>query len=95
MAPAATSDTDASQGRTAYTLTPVSGGFDFTYQRPAAVDDIAYALQASTDLALPWGAANAAFMSSANVAPGIVSETYRISPPLGATKFFVRLRIAR
>lgn len=46
----ATSNTDASQGRTAYTLTPVSGGFDFTYQRPSAVDDIAYALQASTDL---------------------------------------------
>jgi hypothetical protein len=91
----ATSDADASQGRAAYTLTPVSGGFDFTYQRPAAVDDITYALQASTDLTLPWGSANGALISTTNVATGVISQTYRVIPPGGSAKFFVRLRVVK
>ena len=91
----ATSDTNSAQGRTAFSLTPFGSGFDFTYQRPIAVDDITYTIQASTDLAAPWSAAAATLISRTIVTTGIRSETYRITPPVGATKFFVRLRIAK
>ena len=94
----ATSDANTAQGRSAYSLTPdatIPGTFLFTYQRPLAADDVTYTLQAITDITAAWTFANAQFLTRTAPVAGIVSETYRVTPPGGATKFFVRLRIVK
>ena len=91
-----TSDTNNATGPTAYSITrEPAGTFLFLHQRVLAADDITYTLQATTDLTAPWSPADAAFVNSTPVATGIVSDTWRITPPLGAVKFFVRLRVVR
>ena len=91
-----TSDTNNATGPTAYSITrEPAGTFLFSHQRVLAADDLTYTLQASTDLTAAWSPADAAFVNSTPVAAGIVSDTWRITPPVGAGKFFVRLRVVR
>ena len=91
-----TSDTNNATGPTAYTITrEPAGTLLFSHQRVLAADDITYTLQATTDLTAAWSPANAALVNSTPVAAGIVSDTWRITPPVGAGKFFVRLRVVR
>lgn len=94
----ATSDTNTAQGLSAYSLTldsTVPGTYRFTYQRPLAVDDVTYTLQSSVDLTPAWTFANAQFITRTAPVAGIVTETYRVTPPVGATRFFVRLQIVK
>ena len=91
-----TSDTNNATGPTAYTITrEPAGTFLFLHQRVLAADDIAYTLQATPDLTAAWSPAAAAFVSTTPVSAGIVSDTWRITPPVGAGKFFVRLRVVK
>ena len=91
-----TSDTNNTTAPTAYSITrEPAGTFLFSHQRALAADDITYTLQSTADLTAAWSPADAAFVNSTPVAAGIVSDTWRITPPVGAVKFFVRLRVVR
>jgi hypothetical protein len=67
------------------------GNLTLVFTRRANADDADLTIESVADLASPWATATANKVSDSSVGT-LRTETWTVTPPVGATKFFVRLK---
>ena len=89
-----TSDANNPAGLNAWSLTPgPAGTYTFTYQRSIAADDLVRTVELSTDL-IAWTNTGVIETSIANAGAN-ETVTCTITPPVGATRVFVHVKVVK
>lgn len=71
----------------------VAGEFLVTFPRMLQADDAVLTIETTTNFATPFTTATATLVGS-TTAGNVVTETWKITPPVGAPQFFVQLKAA-